>query len=81
MSEVKVNKDAKVNKEVKDERVLNIKIPNSLHRMLRMKAADQDVSLKEIVIKALNEHLKAPVDLKITEAEQQELDELEEAED
>ncbi len=73
--------DVKVSKEVKDERILNIKIPNSLHRMLRMKAADQDVSLKSIVIKALNEHLKAPVELKITEEERRELEELEEAED
>ncbi len=48
---------AKVKKDVKDEKVLNIKIPKKLHRSLRMRAADLDVNMRDIVIKALMEHL------------------------
>jgi hypothetical protein len=39
-------------------RIINIPIPEALHRDVRVKAASEDISLKEFVIKALERYLQ-----------------------
>ena len=42
----------------KKEKVININIPEDLHRELRIKAAENDTTIKEEVIRAIKKHLK-----------------------
>lgn len=74
---------SKVKKEVTSERVLNMKIPKELHRLIRLKAADLDISIKDVVMEALEKHLKIENNhnLKISDQELRELEELEEPEE
>ncbi len=37
---------------------LNVEIPKALHKAIKMKALKDDTKMKDIVIKALNDHLK-----------------------
>ncbi|MEQ8169371.1 MAG: hypothetical protein ABRQ38_10775 [Candidatus Eremiobacterota bacterium] len=46
-----------------EEKVLNIKIPKTLHRSLKIRSASSGLTLKDITIKALTEYLKKAVNL------------------
>lgn len=36
---------------------LNVEVPKSLHKQLKLKAVEQGTTIKEIVINAINDHL------------------------
>jgi hypothetical protein len=44
--------------EVIDMGEIRVRIPQKMHKKLKQKAIEEDTTLKEIIIKALNEYLK-----------------------
>ena len=36
---------------------LNVEVPQSMHKQLKLKSVEQGITIKEIVIKAINDHL------------------------
>ena len=37
---------------------LNVEIPKSLHKAIKIQAAQHEIKIKDVVIKAINDHLK-----------------------